>query len=534
MKKNYKVLFDGRGLMEEEIIESILNNRGIDDAEHFFNPTEEDLLPLDSLKNIDKAYEIVMKHINDNIGILFDTDTDGVSSGSIMTRYLRNYIDSEYIYPYINEGKSHGLIGQDLERFKDLKLLIIVDSLDKDVSQYKILKEHYGIDIIVLDHHAIDPNVNYSDYVTLVSSQNEYDNPQLSGAGVVWKFCKYIDSQELNDFADELTDLAATGIVADMMDMSVMENRYIVKEGLREIHNLAIKKIVGSYDFNSTAISFSVSPLINASNRLNKNEYAMNAFLSDDNKEVLKNINVLKKCKEQQNDEVTTLLPDAIHQCDEQINEKMIVVVLDTEHGINGLIGNKLLETYQRPILVLKDCGNKYMGSMRAVGVDDFRQMCNDSGLAIAKGHELSSGIEIDKENLSSFKKYINENLNELVISTDVLADVQLDVSDITSNLIYRIKSLDYISGNGFKPIKCYIRDINEYEVSDFSQKKHLVIKPNDSLMFIKWNYSGSFDDMEDNALMNEELEVCCTLDSGFIGRTFTLKGICDDITVVS
>ena len=93
MNKKYNILFDGRGLYEQEIIDTILKNRGIQNIEHFLNPTKEDLLPLNSLCNIDKATEILEKGIDNNksFGIFFDTDTDGVTAGTIMTRYLRNY-----------------------------------------------------------------------------------------------------------------------------------------------------------------------------------------------------------------------------------------------------------------------------------------------------------------------------------------------------------------------------------------------------------------------------------------------------------
>ena len=93
-----------------------------------------------------------------------------------------------------------------------------------------VIKEVFHCDIIVLDHHAIDPKVPYDDYVCLVSSQREYDNPDLSGSGTVWKFCKYCDEQYLTDYADELVDLAAIGILADVMNVSeeCYENRYII------------------------------------------------------------------------------------------------------------------------------------------------------------------------------------------------------------------------------------------------------------------------------------------------------------------
>lgn len=532
MTKNYKVLNDCCGLYEEEVFETVLKQRGIENPDEFLNPSEDNLLPLGSLKNIDKAYGRYNKAINNNemIGILFDSDCDGVSSGTIMTRYTLKYTDN--VYTFIDEGKMHGLINQDLTKFKSVDLLIIVDSLDKDTSQYKKLNE-MGVDIIILDHHAINPKNNYDDYAILVSSQIDYDNPQLSGSGVVWKFCKYLDEMYLENYADEFIDLAACGIVADMMDMSVMENRYIVSEGLKEIHNPAIKKIVGSFEFNSTGITFSIAPLINASNRMNCNEFAMNAFLADDNKEVLKYVKELKKCKEDQNFIVDEMMPDVLEQCEKQLDKKMIVVFIDTIYGISGLFGNKLLERYQRPILILKDCENTYSGSMRAIGVDDFRKICNDSKLAQADGHELASGISIKKENFEKFLLYIEETLPELKFDSTITADIKLYVEDITRDLVNRIKTIDRVSGQGFKPVKFLIDGITEYEIGNMSGGKHLVVKPNDVVQIIKWNFNGSFDEYEDASVMNDKICAVVTLDSGFFGRKFVLKAICDEIEVV-
>lgn len=531
-KKNYKVLNDCRQMYEDEVFEVILKQRGIADPEHFFNPTEDDLFPLDSLYRIDEAFDRLDKAIKENekIAILFDTDLDGTASGAIITRYLRNFTNN--IETYIDEGKQHGLIGQDIEKFLDVDLLIVVDSLDKNELQYKKLYEN-KTDVIILDHHAIKESVPYDDYSILVSSQRKYSNPQLSGAGVTWKFCKYMDEQYLTGYADELVDLAACGLVGDMMDMTIMENRYIVSKGLSKIYNPAIKKIVGGFEFNSTAISFSVAPIINASNRIGKNDIAMKAFIEDDNKTLLKYMRELKICRVLQNEEVDRILPEAINSCEEQKDKKMIVVFIDTDYGISGLLGNKLLERYQRPILILKDCGDTYKGSMRATGVDDFRKICNESGLAKADGHELASGIEIKKELLNEFTVYIEETLPELKDDSTTNIDIQLDISDITRKMVDLIKKIDRISGTNFPPIKVYIDNICDYEIGNMSDYKHLTIKPNDYLLIIKWNYNGSFEKMKDHSLVNDELRVVGTIDSGFLGRKFVLKVVCDEIEEV-
>ena len=533
-KKNYNILADCRGMYEQEIVDTILENRGIKDVEHFLNPREEDLLPLDSLMRIDDARQIVENGLdnNKNFGIHWDVDTDGVSSGTIMTRYLRNYTDR--VSSYINTGKAHGLIEQDLEQFNGVDILIVVDSLDKDTSQYEELHNR-GIQIIVLDHHAIDHNVDYDKFVTLVSSQRNYDNPSLSGAGVVWKFCKYLDEYFMNDYSDEYVDLAACGILADVCDVSEdnKENRYIVNKGLKNLKNPAVKKIIGSYEFNSKAILFSVAPLINACCRIGRNNIAMQLFLSDENKEVLALKKQLEECKEIQSNELERILPSVYKDFDSQ-NGEVLYTFIDTEYGIGGVIGNKCLEIYNKPMFILKDCKDKYCGSMRSVGYGDFMALCNNTELAVLHGHEQASGIEIEKDKFEEFISMVNQQLSNMkqTTSDEIDVDCKINIEDITRTLVDKVKEINKISGAGFKPITFKVVNIDEYGIGSFKQGKHLVITPTDNIQLIEWNTKVDYDELEDDALMNEPIEVIGELDSGFFARKYMLKVIISDLKV--
>lgn len=533
MKINVKS--DCRGMSVEDTIEQIFEDRGIEDSWHFMHPTEDDLLPLDALKNITRAAEILILHVEfgNKIGILFDTDCDGITSGSIMYRYLK-HLGVEPV-TFINHGKAHGLQSDDLEKYKDCRLLIIVDSLDSTIDNYVNVQKNSDItDVIVLDHHAINPDIPYDDWVTLVSSQRDYGNPQLSGAGVVWKFCKYLDSLRNDNFANSLVDLATAGIVADMMDMTSMENRYIASEGFKEVNNLALKKIGGGFEWNAKAVAFSVAPIVNASNRLDENQEAMQAFISDDNSDILSHIRVLKKCKENQNKEVDKLMPTIQSQIDKQLDRKSLWIQIKTPYGIGGLIANRLLEQYKRPIIIVQDCGDVYAGSMRGIGIDDFRQFINDSGLATSNGHELAAGISVPKENRKAFVDYLEKNLPDVgAYEESIDADIQVDVNDIDRNYIDELQKVNKISGTGFQPIKVYVDGITDFHVTDMSGGKHLVIELEDSnLKLIKWNFSDDWEKFQDAELFCDELEAVIQLQSGFIGRTFMLQGIIDYIGV--
>lgn len=530
-EKNYKILADCRGMYEQEIIDTILENRGIKDVEHFLNPKEEDLLP--TMDRMVYAAKIIEDGIDSEkqFGVMFDVDTDGVAAGAIMTRYLLHY--TERVFPYINKGKAHGLIGQDITRFGSVDILIIVDSLDKDTSVYEELVGD-GKQIIVLDHHAIE--TNYDDCVTLISSQRDYDNPHLSGSGVVWKFCKYLDEYFLNDYADDLVDLAACGILADVSDVSELsiENRYIVNKGLDNLKNPAIKKILGSYEFNSKAVLFSIAPLINACCRIGKNESVMKLFLANENKDILKYKKEVTICKDLQTEEVDRILPDLKDQLDLQKDVNVLYGIIDSEYGISGLLGNKCLEIYNKPLFILMDKGKSYFGSMRSVGYGDFMKLCNETGLAELHGHEEASGIEIKKDNFEKFINTVNEKLSNMEQTTSFIQDVDclINLEDLTRTLVDKVKAINKVSGEGFKPLVFKVVGIDEYGIGSFKQGKHLVITPSDNIQLIEWNTSADYEELEDDALMNEPLEVIGELDSGWFIKKFMLKVIISDLKV--
>ena len=524
---------DCRGLYEEEILQKIMKSRGIDDYDAFVYPSEDNFISYDKLPNIDKAYNevldaLVNKH---KIAVLFDTDTDGISSGTIITRYLRKFGGD--VTPFINGGKKHGLVrGEEYySKLKDFQLLIIVDSLNDSVDEYRELSDQ-GVKIVVFDHHNVNPEIPYDKYITLVTSQTTYPNKDLCGAGVTWKFCKYFDYLQETDFADDLVDLAACGELADVMSMMVMENRYIVAKGLRNLQNLAMKKIVGSYEFNSTAVLFSVAPLVNATNRLNHNEDIMHAFLSDDNKEVLKYMRSVKKCKKDQDEMVDSLMLEAEKQCDKQVEEgrHALIVVLDTK-GLSGLLAMKITSKYGRPAFVIWNSDEKkFAGSLRTGENIDLSKLVNDSGLAEAIGHNQAAGFTIPVENLDKFIDYMETQLKDMVIDDSVVADVLINPEDLTFKLEDLVHELDYISGKDFKAIKFLVKNIKDYTVSTMKDGKHLKISTN-GLDVIKWNSTYDIAKFEDAELFDTPITAFGTVSMGGF-KEVKLQLIADDIEI--
>lgn len=499
MKKKWNVKIDGRNLDSTEIIDTLLESRGINDVTEFLHPSEDDVLPLEKLRNIDKAAQVILDGVDDIDTVFlvyYDTDSDGCTAGSIATRYLEHL--GANVFTYINEKKDHGIKNFDTDLLNDVDIVWIVDSIQDSIEPYKRFLDK-NVQIVITDHHLIKDELRkeMEDLgIILVSSAVDYENPALSGSGVTWKLCQYMDYMNLDDYSDKMIDLAAVGLIADMSDMMSKENRAICDKAFKSLHNLGIKKINGGYAFVSRNVSFGIAPKINAANRVNHNDLAMNVFLSDDEDEIAEIIKGLNDCREEQNKIVAEIMPKLEEQAQEQLENKCMFFFIpdDTEASVSGLIGNKLLEKYNRPLLVLKKYGDEFSGSMRAIGVTSFKEYCDNTGIGWCSGHENAAGIGIPIIQFKEFKTAILKELADVEFVCETTADIQLDAKQITDNLIKDLNSLNRISGTGFEPIMVMI-ETDDYEVGNMSKGKHLkIIDNNTGMIFIKWNYNGSWD----------------------------------------
>ena len=504
MIKQLTAKIDGRQMEDDlEILDAILEARGIEDVASFLNPTADDMVDFDELIGLHEAYTLIEDAISmgERFLVLADVDQDGCSANAIIVRYLR--ARGADVRCVINQGKEHGAKHFDLELLKDVDVMIIVDSIDNDVSVYERILST-GVSLCVFDHHIPSRELLESDLpFILVSSANYYPNKELSGAGVALKYVLYADYMNLESYADDLGLwlYGALGLVADMVSMSSPENRYIVYRGLEYADNPLIKKTVGGYNFDSTAISFSVAPLTNAAVRVGENDKAMQMFLTDDEQEIDDLVSDLKQCKEYQNDVVADLMPDLIQQAEEQADRKCMVFIMpnDIDVSASGLLGNKLLSIYQRPLLVLREkididdstgelLKHEFSGSMRAKGVASFKDYIDEVGIGWCEGHENAAGIGIPVDKLDEFKVAIEDALQDVELRVDIEADIELLPSQINENLVKKLVALNKISGSGWAPIKVLLRT-DDYEVSTFSSFKHLKIIDNKTgVLIVKWN----------------------------------------------
>ena len=234
--------------------------------------------------NIEQGAKMLIRHISqeDKTFIQIDSDADGYTSSSLLINYLNSlfpgYVQNNISYR-VHEGKQHGLILETIP--EDVKLVIAPDASSNDYEVHQQLRER-GIDVLVIDHHEAE---KISEYACIINNQLcDYPTKSLSGVGMVYKFCSYIDSLLNIDNANQFIDLVALGLIADVMLMKDFETKHLVNLGLKQITNPFFRgmTIKNEYSLGGNitpfGVAFYIAPYINAVTRCGTQEEKLLLF----------------------------------------------------------------------------------------------------------------------------------------------------------------------------------------------------------------------------------------------------------------
>ena len=483
---------------EYTVVERVFAARGMapEDVEHYLHTTIDDILDPATIERIDEGVKMLISHIaqEDKIFIQVDSDCDGYTSAAMLINYINTlfpgFAQNNITYR-LHEGKQHGLILDTIP--DDVGLVIAPDSSSNDYEVHQQLYEK-GVEVLVIDHHEAE---KVSDYACVVNNQLcDYPTKSLSGVGMVYKFCSYIDQIMGESIADEFLDLVALGLIGDMMDLRDFETKELIERGLNgrirnpffrqmnKVQNYSITKAGG---LNPFSIGFYIAPAINAMNRFGSASEKMLLFESMLEFKAYEMIPSTKRgCKGQyetrveqacrtatnvkkhQDKEVDNSceLIESVIRANGLLNNKLLIITLDKNHSIDrnltGLIANKFTAKYQRPTLLLietpaEDLNNNeiilWSGSGRGyvtTDFDDLRGFCRDSGLcALAEGHANACGIIIEDAKLADFIEYSNAKLANCEFTPCTIVDFIWHGYDFTGNDVLDIAGLDALWGQG-------------------------------------------------------------------------------------
>lgn len=477
----------------ELALNDLLYDRGIEDPVAWLYPKEEYEHSPFRLSDMKKAVDIMHNAImgaENNILVVVDSDLDGYTSGAIILSLLNQISKGQDIDYVLHPGKEHGIELRDIP--EDVDLVIVPDAGSSQKQEHlKLLSK--GTKVIVLDHHEVDNDFDYGEYmddIAIVNSQLDYPNPALSGAGVALKFVQAYCQTYGIQIPKKVYALAACGIVADVMDISSLENKQIITEGIKYIEEHPfLMALINKAHFNQENpkpsikdIGWVIGPNINSIIRLGTMPQKHSIFNA-----LVTPMSLTFSSKRGSEDEEVPLFEEAVRLCDNAkkrqttaINKSIKIIEgdmprdmhnsivyvdedQDLSFELSGLIANKLLSQTNKPVILLREYtdnkGNcQYRGSVRgkpAEGLTNLKETIKGiTGVEMAEGHAFAFGIGIDRDSLPSFKMHLDQTLDLIDFNVNLyMVDLVADCKNVNKEIAQIMAADDVWSHGVEKPL---------------------------------------------------------------------------------
>ncbi len=499
-------------------------NKTPEDAKAFIEsePCFADFCDPFSMKDMERACERIERaaELGEKTVIYGDYDVDGVTSVSVLTRYLREYglADVDFYIPN-RIGEGYGLNTQSIDKLKENEVQFII-TVDTGITAIEEISYaiKLGIDVVVTDHHEYRKNADSGEMelpdvpaVNPRRSDCAYPFKELAGVGVVFRLITALEMRKsgldsrcaAEKIINRYAELVAIGTVADVMPL-YGENRSIVKAGLVALENpvfvgtRALMSLAAGVDYSNLSakkittnlICFTLAPRINAVGRMGSASVAAELFMTEDVHkaeeiaEELCNMNTVRQKEE--ND----ILTEALVKIESEMTADDTVIVLDDDkwhHGVIGIVASRLTEKYGLPSILVsfegnvsgdpdaKDIGKGSGRSVKGLDLVDALNHCRSSLLKYG-GHELAAGLTVERGSLGEFKKAINayaaERLADETATLKIYADSEIKLEEITSGLAKELSLLEPFGQANPKP-QFILRDATVKDVIPLKDGKH-------------------------------------------------------------
>ena len=452
------------------VIAQLLYNRGVklEDIDRFLSADHRlegnaFLLP-DISQAVSRVYKAVLAR--EKIAVYGDFDVDGITAIVILLEGLSR-LGAEVI-PYIPDRitEGHGLKISALEklRVQGINLIITVDCGVTDIREVEKAQD-MGMDVIITDHHM--PLRSLPRAVAVVDPKRKdsmYPFRDLAGAGVAFKLLQALfhkDSRER--WLTRLLDLVVLATVTDLVAV-LGENRYLVKEGLKELNNssrVGIQEMVRLAglklgELDSEDISWVLGPRLNAAGRMNNASTSYQLLTTQSSKEA----RLLARELEEKNAGRQKRTNEVLTRARGKLVAKLHLPVLmegDESYsvGVIGLVASKLVSEFYKPAIIINLGPELCQGSCRSIAEFDIVSAlaeCQDL-LAAFGGHPLAAGFTVARQNLAQLEERLvdlaTDQLGHLELRPGLVIDAELPLSVLAGDTFNLIQKLSpFGSGN--------------------------------------------------------------------------------------
>ena len=446
--------------------------------------------------NMDAAVDMMYKLVEEKkkFFLQVDSDADGFTSAAIFYLFFKkNYPDID-IFWRLHDGKQHGIILDTIPDDRDVIIIPDAGSMQKE--------EHAAISAagkycIILDHHNLEQEILDNCPANVIIVNNQANNCKycgLSGAGVVYMFIQEYQKRILGQpYNYDYEDLAALGIISDVMDSRELINHQIIGHGLQSINNRLFQELLMKQSYKipepthptKIDIAFYITPLINGlirSGGQEEKEDFFKALIADPaNDEIITSeyrgternetvwqhaARIAANAKSRQDaakKKIIDFLTTKI-EFNHLQDHKLLIVLLDemeskkVDPNITGLAAMDICTHFNRPTLIMRykqeeDGRIHYAGSARSnpcTELPSLRDFLLNSGLIeYAEGHDNALGVAVEsKEQYEKLLAYADEQLKDINYDDQSVEVDYYFKGIINSNMLNCFASYKWLYGN--------------------------------------------------------------------------------------
>ena len=457
------------------VIAQVLVKRGIDTPQKLaalLDPPHR--LPYDPLRinGMDIALKRLYAAINagERVGVFGDFDVDGITGTAIISEGLSSL--GLQVTPYlphrVDEG--HGLSNRAIDSMAGQGVTLIV-TVDCGITAFEEVDyaKSIGVDVIITDHHL--PHGGVPDAVTSLNPKipgGTYPFIELCGAGLAFKLIQGLFEFHGQPWDPSLLELAALGTIADLVPL-VDENRYLVREGLKELANTRRPGLRALYssaridpdDITAETVSFQISPRLNSAGRMGDPMDSFRLLTTDSPEEAgalahkLESLNLERRAVSQEAYAIADQLV-------EDLGELPSMIVISDERflrGVAGLIAGRLVDRYQRPAVVIAVEGEFSVASGRSIPTFNIvaaMESCEDL-LVRFGGHSQAAGLTIPTNAIPQLKSrleaYSAESLETPGTEQILEIDAVIGLAELDDEAVRWINELEPFGPANARPV---------------------------------------------------------------------------------
>jgi single-stranded-DNA-specific exonuclease len=368
-----------------------------------------------------------------------DYDVDGISATALAVHLLRELgADVDWHLPSrFDEG--YGVRTETLARLADegCGLVLTVDCGITAVEEVAEARAR-GLEVIVTDHHR--PGETLPDCPIVATRPSDYPFPELCGTGVVYKLGQALFGVD-SDIPKRHLDLVALATIADVVPL-LDENRSLAIAGLRTLARTqkpglqALMKVAGvdPAAADAGAVGFRLGPRINAAGRLGHPRAALHLLLTDDAEEARLLADTLEELNHERQAVEGRILREAIAQVERwpdagKRRRAYVVAGEDWHEGVIGIVASRLVERFNRPVVLIAGGDGDWKGSGRSIASFDLHGglgACSDL-LERWGGHRAAAGLSIKPENIPAFAERFAAHAAGLLEEEDLQPTTRVD-----------------------------------------------------------------------------------------------------------